>query len=168
MPKLRLVRQVQVARTAEEARNLFAALPDPTSTTVLLTDDPQVVDSFGPESRESPGNVEVEEFSSNRIHLHAVVEGTDPAWLVYADAWHPGWKATVDGRTVPIVQASVGFKAISLESGRHDVRLQFDPRLRTWVTWSFALVETVFGLTLCGALAVCVIREVIPSFFGSQ
>ena len=115
----------------------------------------------GQKAEEPAGTVEVEEFSSNRIHLHAVVEGKDPAWLVYADAWHPGWKATVDGRTVPIVRANLGFKAIPIESGTHDVRLQFDPRLRTCVTWCFALVETVFGLTLCCALAVCVIREVI-------
>ncbi len=159
VPKLRLVRQVQVARTAEEARSLFAALSDPISTTVLLSDDPRVVDSSEPDGREPLGIVEVEKFSWNQVQVHAVVEGKDPAWLVYADAWHPDWKATVDGRTVPVVRANLGFKAVQIESGMHEVRWRFDPRRRTCVTWCFALIETVFGLTLCGGLAATVIHE---------
>jgi hypothetical protein len=162
MPKLRLVRRVQVARTAEEARGLFAALPDPTSTTVLLCEDPQVVGSSKLDGREPAGSVEVQAFSSNRLDVRTVVEGKDPAWLVYADAWHPGWKATVDGRPVPVVRANLGFKAVQIESGMHDVRWQFDPRRRTCVAWCFALLETLFGSTLCCALAVAVARDLRP------
>ena len=91
-PKLQLVRRVQVARTAEEAARLFAALPGPTSTTVLLSDDPQVVAPLEPVGREPAGTVEVETFSANRLRIRVAVEGKDPAWLVYADAWHPGWR----------------------------------------------------------------------------
>ncbi len=158
-PKLQLVRRVQVARTAEEAARLFAALPGPTSTTVLLSDDPQVVAPLEPVGREPAGTVEVETFSANRLRIRVAVEGKDPAWLVYADAWHPGWRATVDGRTVPILRANLGFKAILVGCGIHDVRMRFDPRPRTWVAWCFALIETVFGMALCGGLVAAAIGE---------
>src|SRR5205823_2634867 len=43
-PKIRLTRRARVARTEPEAKLLFAALTDPDSSVVLLSDDPSIVD----------------------------------------------------------------------------------------------------------------------------
>ena len=148
-PKLRLVRRVQLAPTAEEGRRLFAASPDPISTTVLWADTLQVAVSPPPGGPEPSGTVEVQRFSANRIEVRTVVEGKEPAWLIYADAWNPGWRATVDGHAVAILHANVGFKAVPIESGVHDVCLQYAPPRRTWVAWCFGLIEMLFGAALC-------------------
>jgi len=52
----------------------------------------------------------------------------DSALLVLAEAWAPGWSATVDGEAVPILVASGGLRAVALGAGEHDVRFDYRPR----------------------------------------
>ena len=33
-------------------------------------------------------------------------------YLVLADTWYPGWRASVDGRSVPILRANYAFRAV--------------------------------------------------------
>jgi hypothetical protein len=48
------------------------------------------------------------------------------AWLLYADAWHPDWRASVNGEVVPVHQANLAFKAIRVPGGASTVRFWFD------------------------------------------
>jgi len=158
--KFRLVRRIQVARTEAESKTLFAALSDPASTVVLFTDDPQIVDNPANDEQESPGTVQVEEFSSNRLGAQVSIDGHAAAWLVYADAWHPGWKARIDGRDVPVVRANLGFKAIRVEPGTHKVAFAFEPRRRNLLAWCHVLIGTTCGFVLCAAMLVVAARPV--------
>jgi hypothetical protein len=65
-------------------------------------------------------------FDANHLELVADIEGRDHAWLFYSDVWHPSWKATVNGRRVPVFRASLAYKAVPLEKGRNAVRFSFD------------------------------------------
>ena len=160
--KIRLVQQVFVANNESEARRLFASLPDPDSTIVLLSDEPPIAEMPVGESRVPAGTIQVAEFSSNRIKIRAVVEGA-AAWLVYADAWHPDWKARIDGRDVPIARANLGFKAVRVEPGAaRVVEFEYQSR-RTWLPWCHVLVATASGLILCMAMVVAVVRELRAS-----
>ena len=48
--------------------------------------------------------------------------------MLYADAWHPGWEATVNGRRVPVRRGNLAYKAVQLEAGENVVRFRFrDP-----------------------------------------
>lgn len=76
--------------------------------------------------RAAEGNVFVTDFSSNSLSLIAALPVGTKAWLYYADGFHPSWKAFVNGQPTPIFQANVGFKAILLEGGIHDVRFVYD------------------------------------------
>jgi hypothetical protein len=157
--KIRLVRQAIATTDESEARRLFASLPDPHSKVVLLSDKPPIEANLDRESRSSSGTTQVEEFSSNRIKIRAVVEGAAPAWLVYADAWHPDWKARIDGRNEPIVRANLGFKAVRVEPGAaHVVEFEYQSR-RTWLAWCHALIATASGFVLCYAMVVAIGRE---------
>ena len=48
--------------------------------------------------------------------------------LVLTDTWYPGWKATVDGRRVPVARVNWRFRGVYLEPGVHLVRFDYRPR----------------------------------------
>jgi hypothetical protein len=48
--------------------------------------------------------------------------------LVIAADYAPGWRATVDGRAVPIVRADYAFMAVAFDPGSHVVALDYRPR----------------------------------------
>ena len=51
--------------------------------------------------------------------------GTQPVLLVVAESYFPGWRATVDGRRVEVVQADGAFLGVPVPAGRHDVTLSY-------------------------------------------
>jgi len=59
----------------------------------------------------------------NRVTIHAVLDA--PGYLVLADAWYPGWQATVDGAPVEILRANYAFRAVHLEAGEHTVEMVY-------------------------------------------
>jgi len=46
-------------------------------------------------------------------------------YLVVAENWYPGWRATVDGAAVPVLRANVALMAVPLPAGGREVRLTF-------------------------------------------
>jgi hypothetical protein len=54
--------------------------------------------------------------------------GESPALLVVAQAYYHCWKATVDGRPVPLWRANYAFQAVDVPAGRHEVRLTYEDR----------------------------------------
>jgi uncharacterized membrane protein YfhO len=73
--------------------------------------------------------VRVTGFSNNHISMQVAVD-SPAAWLYYADAYHPDWRAYVDTVRVEIVEANYAFKALQLPKGDHVVELRFDGGLR--------------------------------------
>jgi hypothetical protein len=163
-PKLRLTRHVRVVHSEHAALAAFAALPSPDTAVVLLPDDPQSASSYKPDDRDVLGAVAVEDFSSNRIRMAVDVEGQEPAWLVYADAWHPGWKASIDQQDTPIARANLGFKAVAVEPGRHIVEFVYRDPTRTRLAWCFAGLGMLCGTGLCVGMAMALVRELRGAF----
>jgi len=60
------------------------------------------------------------------------VESASGGFLLLNDAWHPWWRADVDGVPAPILKADVLFRAVQVEPGRHRVRFVFHPFLGAW------------------------------------
>ncbi len=67
-----------------------------------------------------------------------------PAFLVVADAWLPGWTATLDGRPQPIHRVQHMLRGVALPAGTHRLRMTYEPEgwaagLRwsriAWVLW---------------------------------
>jgi uncharacterized membrane protein YfhO len=56
---------------------------------------------------------------------------------------YPGWKAYVDGESVPITRADYAFPAIFVGPGLHRVRFSFEPR-----TFKLGLTLTVFAVVV--------------------
>jgi Bacterial membrane protein YfhO len=81
----------------------------------------------------SSQGIVLDRFSFNEIAVSLTVNSG--GWLVYADSAFPGWRAEVDGTSVPIWRANFAFKAVPLESGHHTVRFYFSDPTYNWVLW---------------------------------
>jgi uncharacterized membrane protein YfhO len=51
-----------------------------------------------------------------------------PGYLVLADTWYPGWRATVDGEPAALMCANHAFRALQLEAGEHEIEMVYRPR----------------------------------------
>lgn len=75
-----------------------------------------------------------------RESLTIAVETDQAGYLVLADAYYPGWQATLNEQPAPIERANYAFRAVYVPAGQHLVRFEFDP----W-TWKVGLALS--GLT---------------------
>lgn len=48
--------------------------------------------------------------------------------VVLLEAWHPGWRATIDGQETTVYPADHAFMAVLSSPGSHEVRFRFRPR----------------------------------------
>ena len=89
----------------------------------------------------------------------AEIEDGQGAWLVYADSFHPGWKATINGQAVPIYEANVAFKAVHLKQGKNIVRLVFRDGLTYYASYLLAFLGVLAGLALLLGIGIAVNRK---------
>jgi hypothetical protein len=52
--------------------------------------------------------------------------------MVVSEAHAPGWTATVDGATAPVLRADLALRAVHIPAGTHQVRMTYSPRSR-WI-----------------------------------
>jgi hypothetical protein len=155
-PKLRLVAGatiVEDARAARDALRANAAITAPTADVIRLgpgTARPPSAGTWVPEA----GTVQVTQFTLNELVARAHVAVQDGAWLIYADAFHPGWRASVDGREAPIAEANLAFKAVWLSSGDHVVRFRYRPGLSYYASYALAAFGLACGLALLAGFGV--------------
>ena len=93
--------------------------------------------------------VEITSFEPERVTLET--DAQEPSLLVLAEAWYPGWSATVDGTSAPCIPANAWMRAVPLPAGHHQVELRFRSR---WL-----LPGALVFLLTAGGLAVLVLRE---------
>ena len=58
--------------------------------------------------------------------IHATVESSGPAMIVFSQAYYQCWQAKVDGQPAHLLRANHGFQAIEVtSSGRHNIILEY-------------------------------------------
>ncbi len=94
---------------------------------VALLDDALPPDFPAPEPARTEGEeqVRVELYEPNRVRMR--VQARSRAILVLSDVLHPGWRATVDGRPVPMVAANLVMRAVPVPAGEHVVEMAYLP-----------------------------------------
>ncbi len=86
----------------------------------------------------------INQFSANRLNLQ--VNAAQEKWLFYADSFHPGWKAYINGSSVPIMEANLAFKAVKLEKGLNNITFEFYNGLTSAISCFFAIFGTLFTI----------------------
>ncbi len=105
---------------------LAARLSKPERQTVLEFDAPP----WDLEPTTAVGSVEITESRAGRVSIRT--KDTPRGWLVLADAWYPGWRATVDGQVAKIVVADHALRAVALEAGEHRIEFEYAPTSLRW------------------------------------
>ena len=95
---------------------------DPTRE-VLLED----IDEDTPRSGvdEHAGYARIVKYRNTVVEIE--VHARRPGYLVLNDAYHPWWRATIDGEQAPIMKANLLFRSVSVPEGTHRIRFEFKP-----------------------------------------
>jgi len=144
-PRAWAVRSARVVRDDGEA---LGALVDPgfePAEQVLLAEGSPAAAA---PARPFRSSVSVARVGADRMLLRARLGGD--GYVVVADAWTPGWTARVDGRTAAVLRANVGFRALGVPSGVHDIELRYWPPGLTagLAITAIALAAIAIGSTL--------------------
>lgn len=123
----------------QQASSMISGLSTLLSTSILIPASSQTWPLIE-KSNVIPGNVRVKKFNANHIEFVATIENSSGAWLFYADAYHPGWEAYVDGEKQNIANAYGAFKAIPLSQGPHYIQLNFFSPLQTPLSYVIFIV----------------------------
>jgi len=82
--------------------------------------------SRGPRT-EDRGQASVRTIARTNNTWSAEVNAPTNGWVVFAESWFPGWRATVDGVERPLVRADVAFSAIAVPAGNHVITKTYRP-----------------------------------------
>lgn len=139
MPRAYLTQSLRWAKDeADEARLVAAPDFDPHRTTIVGPVPPQVrrasalsalawppaglQEGMGPGS-DPPVPATITSYERHRVVVEA--ETAAPALLVLADAYYPGWSATVDGVAQPIYPVNLALRGVALSPGRHRIEFRY-------------------------------------------
>ena len=142
-PRIFAVSQVQMVRTQDEALALMKSEAfDPRQMAVV--DVPAEIPAAL-----HPARVEVLSREPGRVQLRYWAEGD--AFLVMADAWHPGWRAMLDPEAQPrllsLLPADLFLRGVVVPAGEHTLLLTFEPRsLKMGASLSLLALASLVGL----------------------
>jgi uncharacterized membrane protein YfhO len=75
------------------------------------------------------------------------VSATADAWLVLSDTYYPGWIASVDGQSAPVLRGDVLFRVVPVPAGEHEVEFRFEPAsVKLGLPTSLAAILIVLGM----------------------
>ncbi len=90
--------------------------------------------------------VRMTERTSGRVVVEADL--ACPGRIVIAETYYPGWRATVDGRAVPVTEAYGVLRSVEAPGGRHRIVMLYRPR-----TVMAGAALTLLGLLTAAAMA---------------
>jgi len=82
---------------------------------------------------------QVRQFNANNLEITTNIENFESAWLLYSDVWHPLWRATVNGKEIPVFKANLAYKAVKLSKGFNKVHFYFKSRIISVLYLVFSL-----------------------------
>lgn len=92
------------------------------------------------------GSVETISFKQDKIILNT--ETSCNSFLSTSEVYYPGWRATIDGKDVPILKANIAFRSLYLPKGKHVVIFQFVPQ-SFYAGVIISVVSVVFLIIIC-------------------
>ena len=129
LPRAFIVQEVISAIDDDEALRIMRSPKfDPAEMLVLHDLDGATSSGTGSESASNPAprpatSARVTHDAPERVEVELIADG--PGYLVLADAWYPGWEATVDGESVPVRRVDLLFRAVPVDAGSQRVVFTF-------------------------------------------
>jgi hypothetical protein len=98
---------------------------DPTNTLLLEREPP--LETGGPTamSNQPAGVATIAHYENTIIEID--VTASRPGFVLLNSAWHPWWRAAMDGKPTDVLKANVLFRAVQVPAGKHRVRFEFEP-----------------------------------------
>lgn len=124
-PRAYLVGEYSIIGDSAKIINLMFSRDFDLRKEIVLEEDPKINKTKG-----NLGDAKIISYKENSIEIS--VDAHSQALLFLADIFYDGWKATVDGKDIPILRADYTFRAIPVEKGYHIVKFTYYP-------WSFKL-----------------------------
>jgi hypothetical protein len=118
---INLVNKYKVLSNEQALEEIVKQEFDPSSE-VILNEEPTDI------SLENNLGVKEVKLTDYQNHKVKILTHTDqPALLVLADTYYPGWQAYVDNKPSKIYQANYAFRAVAVPAGEHQVEFIFKP-----------------------------------------
>ncbi len=130
----------------QHPRIVFGPAPQGQEDALPLSAAPQILPGRDQSQREPCGQIVSEAVAGNTYRVE--FDAGRACWLMLKSTYHPGWRATVDGKPVETEMLAPSFVGLAVESGRHQAVLTYEPgALRLW------LLAAGLGVLLLAALA---------------
>ncbi len=88
----------------------------------------------------SNSEVEIQEYSNNKVKLNITAESDE--FLVFSDAYYPGWNAYIDGKQVKIYRANGMVKGIFIPEGKYIIEFDYLPK-NFWIYFFISMTTFV-------------------------
>jgi hypothetical protein len=145
LPRVYLAGQGQALSDDEAMGRLFE--PAVVDGEVALL-EPGAEAPAGPAGR--AGTCKILSYASRRLVAHC--QANHEALAVFVEQHDPGWRATVDGQSAPLVRANLVMRALRVAPGDHDIVLEYHaPSVRLGGAVTLLSLLTMLGLALTAA-----------------
>ncbi len=102
----------------------------------------------------APGRAELTSYEAQRLEIQ--VRADQPSLLLVTDAYHPGWRAYVDGQPEKIYLTDYLFRGVYIPPGDHKVEMVFDP------------LSVKVGAAISGSVVVCLILFLVIGWLRTR
>ena len=140
-------RRADLTRDEAAAQWMTSRWFDPAGGVYFDEDPPRLPTADGSQSA-ARDQVTITTYEPERVVMQ--VESTAPGYLVVADQFYPGWRATVNGKRTEIGRANLCFRAVPVPAGAFTVEMTYRP----W-TVTAGLVGLVVGMAVVAGLLIC-------------
>jgi hypothetical protein len=101
----------------------------------------------------SPAEITLASYRANRVELASFAE--DTAFVILADQYYPGWKATIDGERTPLYRANGVLRGVVVPPGSHTIVFRYAP-------FKIYAAMTVAGITALVLFIVVIVKRRVP------
>ncbi|MFN3690298.1 MAG: YfhO family protein, partial [Fimbriimonadales bacterium] len=142
------LQSLEVLPDEEAVWTRLQANPLPDAILVSGEDAQRAVRAHGAGTLVENITLEWQEYRATRVKLRVVNPASQPAWLLITDTWYPGWQATVNGESAPLLRANGAFRAVPIPTGEATVEMRYRPR-----SFQLGALLSAVSLAVLGALS---------------
>lgn len=153
LPRVFFVPGNEIVNRAKIFQRLIAPGFDPRQTILFETEDsPDIKPTPKTKPPGLPHDRAITELKSyGPDEIRTSVQAPKPGYLFFSEAYYPGWKARLDGQSVPILRGNYLFRVVQVPEGKHEVTLTFEPASVKVGIWITALTLLTIGMLMLHA-----------------